>query len=226
MKSLLFGAALAAATSITSASASTVTVAYQPDGIFGPNNLSQKITVTTPGPGYDGNVSAGLFHLTGDNGVGDFFAFCVDLLQAMKDPTEYTVDAGLFSGTVLSNIDKLFTSALGGVALHTVIDTSLEAAGMQVALWEIVNDSDMPFDLTSGNFSVSGNAAVQGQAQDYLDGLVGAQTGAFDIQFYASSTQQDVVTIAAVPLPASGILAAFGVGGLIALRRRKTARKS
>lgn len=225
MKNALIGAAVAAMVSAGAASAGTVKVSFQqPGGLFGVNNLYQKVTVATTGPGIDREVSAGMFHMTGDGGMGDFLAFCVDLVQFIADPTTYTVDPNLYTGDTLTNMNKLFYSALGGASLGWVIDTSLEAAGLQVALWEVMLDTDNGLDLEDGAFEMSGNAAAQAQAQTYLDGMLGARDDAYDLTFLYSAEKQDVVTVSPIPLPAAGLLMMFALGGLgVASRRRKAA---
>lgn len=222
MKPFLFAAALAAGSIGSAASASTVTVSYQPSGVFGAPNLSQTVKVETNGPGVDGRVKAGLFHLSGDDGFGDFVAFCVDLVQYLHDPTTYEIKPDLFASPVLDNIGKLFTSALGGGTIASVIDTSLEAAGFQLALWEILYDSGNGFDLTAGDFRETENVLARGQAQSYLNAL-GADADGYAFTFLYSATKQDVVTaepVEPVPLPATGVLMLAGLGGLAALHRR------
>lgn len=219
MKISLTSVAFAAFAFAGTASASTVNVQYQASGVFGPGNLQQSVRIHSPV--YNGKPRVGLYHLTGDNGVGDFVAFCVDLAQYLHNPTTYTIKPDLFGGTVLTNIKKLFNSALGGGELAQVIDTSVEAAGLQVALWEVITETGPTFDVASGDFWVSENAAAAAKAQSYLDGMAGAATDGYDMTFYYSSTKQDVVTVSPVPVPAAGMLLLTGLGGIAALRRRK-----
>jgi hypothetical protein len=225
MKNLFLGLAMAAGLGASAATASTVNISYQSGGVFGPNNLQQTVTIATSGPGIDGNVQAGLFHLTGDNGIGDFLAFCVDLGQYLNNPQQAVVNATLFGANTLSRIDSLFSNALGGMGLGDVIDTAVEAAGLQVALWEVIMDGDTGLDLSSGTFSASNNAGALAQAQTYLDGMAGPLTGLYDMTFFESAQNQDVMTVspAPVPLPASGLLIVGGLAGLAGLRRRKAA---
>lgn len=222
LKSILFAAGMTVAA--TSVSAATVTVNYQENSVFGSPNLSS--TVRIQSDGYTGYVRAGMFRLTAQ-GYGDFNAFCVDLAQYMTKGEAYETGVGLFSGPTLQNIDRLFTSA------YAAVDTAIEAAGFQVALWEIVEDSTTGLNLTAGSFSAQGAAVAQ--AQTYLDGL-GTQTGKYTLDFLESGVSQDVVTgslnpnsplnnggPSPVPLPASGLLLLAALGGAAGMKRRKTA---
>jgi len=221
LKSVIVSAGIACAA--CGVSAATVTVDYQESSVFGTPKLAQNVRITSDK--YTGYAGAGLFRLTAD-GYGDFNAFCVDLAQYINNGDTYETSVNLFSGATLENIDKLFTSAFAAV------DTAVEAAAFQIALWEIVEDTGTGYDLTSGAFAVSG-AAVD-QANGYLSAL-GTQTGKYTLDFLESGTSQDVVTgalnpnsplngggtIAPVPLPASGVLLLAGLAGAAGLGARK-----
>ncbi len=210
-------AALFATATAGAAAASTVNVTYQtPGSPFGTQNLQQSLTVSSQG--YNGPVRAGAFQLHGDNGFGNFTAFCIDIYQALQDNTAYQTTTTLFNASIVDNLDRLFTS------VYASVDTALEAAAFQVSVWEIVEDTgSASFDLDGGAFSMSGNAAVETLAGTYLSGLGSASTGGYSLTFLDNDQTQDIVTASPVPLPASLLLFLGGLGGLGALRSRKSA---
>ncbi len=233
LRSMYAPAAVAVMICAGTAQASTVDVTYQvPGSPFGEEQLEETVTISTPndpqlGQGglYDGSASAGRFQLSGTGGLGDFAAFCVELAQALQSDVTYTVSADLFGGRILQNIDRLFSSR------YAAIDTSIEAAAFQVALWEIVHEGDENYDLQTGDVRIGGNASVVNEAMDYLNGLDSAQTGVYDIAFLSNPDRQDVVTARlaplantspapTVPLPASALLLVAGMGGFAMMRRR------
>jgi hypothetical protein len=205
---------LAATLAAGSASASTVSLDYQTSGnAFGSENLQQIVRVASPG--YNGRARAGAFQMTGDNGYGNIIAFCVDIFQYLRDGQTYVENDQLFDATIVQNIDRLFTS------VYRSVDTAVEAAAFQVSLWEVIYDQEGSYDLDAGSFSTSGNSAVEAVADGYLAGLANASTGGYDITFLENGSTQDVVTVAAVPLPASFLLMLGGFAGFAAVKRKQ-----
>jgi len=209
-------AVLTAALLVSPASASTV-VTYQDASVFGDSGIYAPVQISTPDIG---GVYAGPFQVTGTDGVGDFLAFCVDLAQHMSSGNVYEYGVDLFSSAVVENLDKLFTSAFAGV------DTNVEGAAFQVAIWEIITDTGSALDLGVGSFIASDpyddGQDVIGLASSYLAGL-GTETGGYMLTFLSSDQGQDLVTAtpSPVPLPAAGLMLGFGMASLVAMRRKR-----
>jgi len=206
-----------ALSSATTASAVTVNVTYQGSDAFGSPNLSRYLSINSTG--ISGGVYAGPFRLVGNNGFGNFVAFCVDLAQYLTSGNTYTVSgSSKYGSSVDTNIDRLFTS------VYSSINTAIQGAAFQVALWEIISDTSGSYNLAGGNFSVvnaSYSSAVINQANSYLNGLTGAATGGYRLSFLQSDVGQDIVTISPVPLPAAAGMLGLGLVSLFGLRRRR-----
>ena len=152
-------------------------------------------------------------------------AYCAEANIRLTTGTSviYTVHdpMDLFAAGTVDNVSRLYTGFLG--ASRT---SAINSAAFQLALWEILKESDgTTFDLSSDffraaygvNSSDDWNAAVD-QATDWL-----ARLGNFSAnrQFLLlkSDTSQDLVFI---PVPEPGMLLLIGSGLLfgVAIRRR------
>jgi hypothetical protein len=113
-------------------------------------------------------------------------------------------------------------------ANYATLDTgnNTQAAGFQVALWDALYDTG--WDAGAGVFTVA-SGAVRNQANTFLAAASTAFGGpkAYNLTFLESRAtnpqSQNLVTATPVPLPAAAFLLAGALGGLAALRRRKTA---
>ena len=112
-----------------------------------------------------------------------------------------------------------------------MITTSVQAAGLQVAIWEVVEDSNSYWglNLDRGAFEVESNWAVKSQANSYLSALSSGSLDDYDMTFFASAKNQDLVTAnpvpetTPVPVPAAGLMIMSAMGALGVMRRRKKA---
>jgi hypothetical protein len=205
------------------ASASSFTVTQQQPGPTIPNvfdgTANKSVSYTFNGSA--GSSVAGQFALTGDNGFGDFLAFCVDLERFLNNGLgkAYHVNNGLFGDAVVDNLTALYNTA------HNGLNTSVanEMAGFQLAAWEIVYDSN-DLDLEDGVFQSADNGGARAVAAGFLTGLTGPATGNYRLTFLDSdSGGQDLVTATPVPLPAAAWMLGAGVAALAAAGRRRRA---
>lgn len=205
--------AVVAAWASGAASAATV-LDTQGTNAFGRPNWSSSVTYNLSGDLQKNR--AGLIRLQDADG-NDVLAWAVDLFYAIEATDSYS-GADTLSAAVKTNIDLLYNSAFASISNAT------EAAGFQVALWEIVTDTDTGLDLQSGDFKARGRAAKYQKAAEYLAGLEGAETGRWNISYFsADSNGTNLVSATAVPLPAAVWMLGLGLAGLYgASRRRKS----
>jgi len=225
----------ATATAATAAAADTIDVKFTGTGRGG----VAKINID----GSNKTVFAGQLHHTlssgtgdGANLEGDFLTFCADLTQYVTSSTEtYDVtdieslpDAPEFAGMgpdAAQAIAEIYQAA-GGDQLAADADNAL-AMAFQLAVWEIVYDFDeaegaASLDFDEGDFRVKKiKNGLASSVNDFVDDLfaaVGSGASAPGLYGLASNSSQDQIVM--VPLPAPAILAATGLLGIAAVRRR------
>ena len=178
-------------------------------------------SLVAPNAVTSGSASAGGFATVLDGGPS-FVTYCVDLYQHIAFGTLYPEYTGPDTSHVFSNsrayddLGRLYNVA-------GVVNTSVEEAAFQIAVWEIAYETTPgPYDLSSGAASFSGGSADSSGAltlaSTWLSELGGAPTR--PIEVLQSSDHQDVI-FAPVPEPSSValMLSGLAVAGGIARRR-------
>lgn len=239
LRSLLKPLALVSALALSGGMASAVTLEQQGSSIFG-NNGSRNGTIT---PG--GSVAAGGFDVQVKDGTGSlgvayldtaFTAWCLDIGRRLALPSSYQVTATPFSPVALTSqqrgdIRRLFNTGYSESSLGTSANGKNYSAGFQLALWEIVNETGA-YDLTGGSFSATGFNGAIAVANNLLGNLGNPNPpGNFRIVYLQSQDadgggmrdSQNLVTVAAVPLPAAGVLLVLALGALGVAGRRRAA---
>lgn len=184
---------------------------------------SQTVTfsLTAPNASASGTVNAGGF-ATVMNGGPSFVSYCVDLYQHISFGTlypEYTAPGTthVFANSrAYADIGRLYANA-------GVIDTSVEEAAFQIAVWEIAYETTPgPYALGSGAATFSGGTAATsgalGLAATWLTGL-GSGAGR-SVNVIESREHQDVV-FSPVPEPSTYMLMLAGLMATVEISRRK-----
>lgn len=197
---------------------------------------AETVTFTNNSPATTERVSAGeMLFGRNDGGVTSTLrAYCVDIFQsASYSAQDYTLVNGIthFGAEKAADLGRLFTEfdAWNG---NTSI-TAQETAALQIAVWEIVNEtartaSSPQLDLSSGNFTITaGGTSTIALAQGWLNGLASANNW-YQVSAYENATYQDYLVLNKVPEPGSLalVLGALGSMGLVARRRKAKAVQS
>ena len=153
---------------------------------------------------------------------GSIYTYCVDATSYLQDPQ-----------TVTARSTDLLTSGTGGAdaggRVAYLVDkyaadvhqngTDVDAAALQIAIWEALYDSTE--DLSGGTFALVTTGAIYDKAKFYLDDLYSGGTyHTASATWLDTRAGQDQVVLTPTPEPAS--LTLFGSAlALAAARRRK-----
>lgn len=227
MKSLkILGAVATLLLAPAMAEASVINVRDNPDnGVseFG-NGLVDAVDVVLNGSAF--RATAGAFSLqyqqSGDDFWTDFMTFCLQIDQRLRLPNGYEREnaaAYLGDAGVLEAIGIIYGNFLNEELGFANAQT---AAGLQVLLWEIVEDGVNDFDLSSGNFAAI-DADIVAEAETFW-ALI--QSGLFEpaeFSVFVSANSQDLIgdILSEVPLPGAVLLMLTGLAGLRAASRKK-----
>ncbi|MEM1375608.1 MAG: VPLPA-CTERM sorting domain-containing protein [Pseudomonadota bacterium] len=187
----------------STASATTISLSASDDGIFGSDNLREVIYRELDGQ--TNWVYAGAFHF--NDGLADFIAFCIEPGVWLDLSEDFTTGVNPLSAQVMGDVASLFETAYG-----SALDSALNAAAFQVALWEIVAETSGSYDLMTGNHMVM-TMDVRDAANALLAGLGPVASSSYLFQTYVNSGQNQI-SVSPVPLPAGVLLLLTALGGL------------
>lgn len=164
---------------------------------------------------FETNQSAGQMSITLDG--APFIAYCVDLDNDAPSQWQATLQpVSVINGG--KAIAYLFDHFAAGVT------TDNQAAALQVAIWEVVDDSPGVLNLTADHFRFTAAsqgqfANVMAQAVIYLAAIPADLTNYFPQSFIIHSSVANQAQHLIVPEPAS--LSILAVGAMFVLRRSR-----
>jgi hypothetical protein len=182
-------------------------------------NVGPGEVVTISSDFYNGGCWAGVYNLKVNGQATP--SFCIDLQnESVSTPETYQVvaladapnpSAGPMGPTKAADLTQL---------LSKYWTNSLDAdhaAGLQLAVWEIVDEKSGSYNIATGNFQAAGNGVVSTYAEDYLSNFNTGSLGSYVA--VTSLIYQDYAI--QVPAPGAILLGSIGVGLVGWLRRRR-----
>ncbi len=235
---LAAAAALPAISAPASAAVQATAWEYTPGGLYGGLNVTSE--------GFSEGGTAGRFlgsYTDQDDGSAfQLYSYCLDILAPFYTYSDYNISP---IANVLANATK--QSQIAALVLNsdsainsgaTLFDRQLTAAGIQLAIWEVVYESGTSgYDVSSGNFSTYGdfqlgnpaapNGDASARANTYLSYVMnstwsGNVSEIRVLQSVGGTSQNQVYVSTPEPSTWMSMIAGFALAAL-GLRRRNTA---
>lgn len=226
---------LALATTLSSGWAAEVTIS---GWAFGSGNAVNVSGSGVPGSGYTGAAGGFTGKLTGAGSFdsNSFLAYCIELEEQLSFGASAVSGYTVLSGTSYfdtrrsinpsrpdgpSTATRLGQLVTWAQADPTRVDTAGESTAMQLAIWNIVYDTDWTVAATSGSFRDS--SSYQSLATQMLQGASGV-TSQYTISALSLSGKQDLLLATrngAVPTPGTLALVGLGLAGAVMVLRKR-----
>jgi hypothetical protein len=216
-----------AAAALAIALPGTAQAAYQINShSFAPGSLTGNIQYTPTNLSM--NVAMGRFKLNGtdlDNGQAvSFLTYCVDIFHTLQPAVFNLADASVVVPSATKQTQLLTILAQSDPLLAASSNKAETAAAIQLAIWEITNETSGSFSFSAGSFRSSGGNSngARALAATYLDKIANgawtAPTGQLKV-LYAPNSQSQLLTTVPEPATWAMMIGGFGLVGGMARRR-------
>jgi hypothetical protein len=244
MKTSLAGAAFAAALAAASVAAPTTAhaaaVTLTGWAFGGGGTVASSTSASSPLSGFSGQAGGFVGSLSGAGAFdrSRFITYCIELEESFSFSTTAMTGYSLVDGAsyfaarrlanplrpdstqVVDRLGRLFTWAQGDT---TRVDSAAESTALQLAVWNIVYDSDWSLFNPAGRYSDSSAHAVLANIM-----LANASMTANRLDVFALTRhgkQDFIVTTLSVPSPGTLALAGLALGAVAVARRSRRAVK-
>lgn len=171
------------------------------------------------------SVDAGAFQVSTGDGKS-FLAFCAELTQFTSSNWQ-TYYVGTFGSTDQALLQGLFSS-VATFSGSAKVDTGVEFAALQLAVWEIVHETATTPSLSKYNGTLYVNdtsttgLTITNLANGYLSAAYGWEGPSLvKVEKLSNAFHQDLVRVTPVPEAGTFGLMALGLAGVAFVRRRK-----
>ncbi len=199
-------------------------------------SMSTVLEGTISRTGYVGQI---MLSFTSDKDTNPFAGYCLTLNQTLTDPE--TVDIRSLSALPDTSSNSVnnnppYADPGSGSKIAWLLNTyaasvhsNVAGAALQIALWEVEYDTTAGYNLSTGDFKVSGDSSVISLAQSYLTALGNNTSDATWLDSYTYNANGQKVQAGQdygvpVPEPTSMVLLGGGLICLAAVVRRRARR--